>query len=129
MKSLKQIKPLKTEKDYTIALREIDRLIIAKSGTPEHDQLEVLSILVEAYEERHHPIFTGDIEPADVIRFWLEQNNLSVKDLEPYIGSRLKAAEVLEGKRALTITMIRKLVGAGIPADLLIKPLFLDQAA
>ena len=129
MKTFKPIKPIKTEKEYDQALQEIDRLIDAKAGSPEHDRLEVLSILVQAYEENHHPIFTGDIEPADILRFWLDQNNLSPGDLEPYIGNRAKVAEIMSGKRSLTLTMIRKLVGAGIPAELLIKPLFLEQAA
>ncbi|NLI79582.1 MAG: transcriptional regulator [Candidatus Riflebacteria bacterium] len=126
---MKPIKPLKTEKDYEAALKDIDQLIDSPPGTPGHDRLEVLSVLVEAYEERFHPIFSDDIDPVDIIRFWLEQNGLTRKDLEPYLGSRAKVSEVLTGKRGLSITMIRRLVGAGIPAELLIRPLSLAKAA
>ncbi|OQA11084.1 MAG: Antitoxin HigA [bacterium ADurb.Bin374] len=129
MKQVKHISPIRSERDYENALREIDELIDSKPGTPGFDRLEVLSILTEAWEEQYHPIYTGDIDPVDVIRFWLEQNNLTRKDLEPYIGSRAKVSEVLSGKRPLSMLMIRKLVGAGIPADLLIKPILLDKAA
>jgi len=129
MKTLKPIKPIRNEQDYDQALNEIDRLIDSPPGTPEYDQLEVLSILVEAYEEQHHSVYADDITPPDILRFWLGQNNLSAKELEPYIGNRQKVVEVLEGKRELTITMIRKLVALGIPAELLIKPLSLRKAA
>ena len=126
---MKPIKPLKTEKDYETALKEIDQLINSPPGSTGHDRLDVLSILVEAFEERYHPIYSNDIEPVDIIKFWLEQNGLSRKDLEPYLGSRAKVSEVLSGKRALSITMIRRLVGAGIPAELLIRPIPLEKAA
>ncbi len=129
MKRLIQICPIRSERDYEKALKEIDALIDAKPGTPEHDRLEVLSILTEAWEEQYHPIYTDDIKPVDVLAFWLDQNGLTRKDLEPYIGSRAKVSEVLSGKRPLSMTMIRKLVGAGIPADLLIEPIFLEKAA
>lgn len=126
---MKPIRPLKTEKDYEAALKDIDQFIDSPPGTPGHDRLEVLSVLVEAYEERFHPIYSDDIDPVDIIRFWLEQNGLTRKDLEPYLGSRAKVSEVLTGKRGLSITMIRRLVGAGIPAELLIRPLPLAKAA
>ena len=126
---MKPIKPLKTEMDYQSALAEIDQLIDSMPGTSAHDRLEVLSILVEAYEEQHHPIYTNDIEPIDIIKFWMEQNALSRKDLELFLGSRAKVSEVLTGKRPLSITMIRRLMGAGIPADLLIRPIPLEKAA
>ncbi len=126
---MKPIKPLKTEKDYKAALKEIDQLIDSSPGSPNHDRLEVLSVLVEAYEEQNHPIYTDDIEPVDIIKFWLEQNGLTRKDLEPFLGSRAKVSEVLSGKRALSITMIRRLVGVGIPAELLIRPIPLSKAA
>lgn len=126
---MKPIKPLKNEKDYESALKEVDQLVDSTPGTPGHDRLEVLSILVEAYEEQHHPIYTEDIDPIDVLKFWLDQNGLSRKDLEPYLGNRAKVSEVLTGKRPLSITMIRRLMGAGIPADLLIRPISLEKAA
>jgi HTH-type transcriptional regulator/antitoxin HigA len=126
---MKPIKPLKTEKDYEAALKEIDQSIDSPPGTLAHDRLEVLSVLVEAYEEWHHPIYTEDIEPIEVIKFWLDQNGLSRKDLEPFLGSRAKVSEVFSGKRPLSITMIRRLMSAGIPADLLIRPIPMQRAA
>ena len=126
---MKPIKPLKTEQDYESALKEIDQLIDSIPGTPGHDRLEVLSVLVEAYEEKNHPIYSDDIEPIDIIKFWLDQNGWTRKNLEPFLGSRAKVSEVLTGKRALSITMIRRLVGAGIPAELLIRPIPFEKAA
>ena len=126
---MKPIKPLKTEKDYETALKEIDQLINSIPGTPGHDRLEVLSVLVEAYEETNHPIYSDDVEPIDIIKFWLDQNGWTRKNLEPFLGSRAKVSEILTGKRALSITMIRRLVGAGIPAELLIRPIPLEKVA
>jgi len=126
---MKPIKPLKTEKDYESALKEIDQLINSIPGTPGHDRLEVLSVLVEAYEETNHPIYSDDVEPIDIIKFWLDQNGWTRKNLESFLGSRAKVSEILTGKRALSITMIRRLVGAGIPAELLIRPIPLEKVA
>jgi len=115
------IRPVKTEADYRAALEEIERLFNAASGTPESDRLEILATLVEAYEEKHYSIPKPD--PIEAILYYMESRGLSRRDLEPYIGNRTLVTEVLNRKRTLTLTMIRRLhVGLGIPADVLIQP-------
>jgi len=114
------IKPIKSGRDYKNALKEIESLFKAKFGTPEGDRLDVLTTLVEAYENKHYPIETPD--PVEAIHFVMEQQGLKRKDLEPYIGGRSRVAEVLNHKRALTLAMIRKLhLALGIPAEILIR--------
>ncbi len=114
------IKPIRNERDHRRALKEIDRLMDARPGTPEGDRLDVLVTLVEAWEEKHHPIDPPD--PVEAILFAMEQRGLSRRDLEPFIGSRARVAEVLNHKRPLTLAMIRRLhAGLGIPADVLIR--------
>ncbi len=114
------VKPIKSKRDYEWALREVDRLMDAKSGTPEGDRLDVLATLIDAYEQRRFPIEAPD--PVEAIRFVMEQRGLSRQDLEPFIGSRARVAEVLNRKRLLTIGMIRRLhAGLGIPVDVLIR--------
>jgi HTH-type transcriptional regulator/antitoxin HigA len=113
------IKPIKTERDYQRALAEIDKLMDARPNTPEGDRLDVLATLVAAWEERHYPIEPPDAVAA--IRFAMEQRGLSRRDLEPFIGSRARVAEVLNRRRSLTLPMIRRLhAGLGIPAEVLI---------
>jgi len=115
------VRPIRTEADHEAALTEIERLWGAKSGTPEGDRLDVLATLVDAYEATHHAFDLPD--PIDAIQFCMEQQGLTRKDLEPFIGSRARVAEVLNRKRALSIDMIRRLSeGLGIPADVLIRP-------
>ncbi len=114
------INPIKTEADYDDALAEIDRLMDAALDTPEGDRLDMLATLVEAYEARHHVIDPPD--PIAAIRFEMEQQGLSRKDLERYIGTRARVSEVLSGRRPLTLAMIRRLhEGLGIPAEALIR--------
>jgi HTH-type transcriptional regulator/antitoxin HigA len=114
-----EIKPIKTEADYEAALREIDALLEAAPGTVEFDRLDVISTLVEAYEEEHYPMPPPD--PIEAIKFRMEQQGLTRKDLEPLIGQRGRVAEVLNRKRPLTLPMIRRLNAAlKIPADVLI---------
>ncbi len=114
------IKPIKTEADHRRALKQIDRLMAAEANTPEGDLLDVLVTLVAAWEAKRHPIEPPD--PIEAIRFAIEQRGLSRKDLEPLIGSRARVAEVLNGKRQLTLPMIRRLhQGLGIPAEVLIR--------
>ncbi len=115
------IKPIKTETDYEEALREIDRLMDAKLDTPEGDQLDVLTTLVEAWEQKHHQI--EDPDPIEAILHRMEALGLARKDLEPMIGTRARVSEVLSRKRPLTINMIRKLnEEMRIPAEVLIRP-------
>jgi HTH-type transcriptional regulator/antitoxin HigA len=114
------IRPIKTEEDYEWALAEIDRLFDSEPGTPESDKLEILVILVEAYEDEHDPISLPD--PIEAIEYWMETRNLSRIDLEPYIGSRGRVAEILNRKRPLTLRMIRNLENnLGIPAKILVQ--------
>ncbi len=115
------IKPIKSQKAYKQALCEIDKLFAAKPNTSEGDRLEVLTTLVEAYEEKHHKIDFPD--PVDALEYWMESRGLDRKDLEPYIGSRARVSEILNRKRELTLAMIRRLHGQlHISAEALIKP-------
>ncbi len=121
------IKPIKTKADYRAALAEIERLFDAKRGTPEGDRLEVLVTLVEAYEARQQPIPLPD--PIEAILYYMDSRGLTRADLEPYLGSRARVAEVLNRKRALSIDMIRRLhTGLGIPSEVLIQPYRLAKA-
>jgi HTH-type transcriptional regulator/antitoxin HigA len=111
---------IKNEKDHNMALSRIERLMDAKPGTPEMDELELLTALVEMYEERYFPISPPD--PIDAIKFRMEQLGLSQKDMIPFIGSKSKVSEVLNGKRTLTLAMMRSLnKGLGISAEVLLK--------
>lgn len=113
------IKPIKTKRDYERALAEIDKLMDAKPNTPEGDRLDVLATLVAAWEEKHYLIEAPDAVAA--IRFAMEQRGLTRRELEQYIGSRARVAEVLNRKRTLTLPMIRRLhAGLGIPAEALL---------
>lgn len=114
------IKPIRSEEDYDAALARIESLMDADTGTDEEDDLEVLATLVELYEEQNFPIEMPD--PIDAIKFRMDQENLSARDLIPLIGSRAKVSEVLSGKRTLTLKMIRALhEHLNIPADVLLK--------
>ena len=113
------IQPIKTEKDHSRALKEIEKLWGAKEGTPEGDRLDVLATLVEAYERAHHFMDTPD--PLDAIRFRLEQMNSDLSSLVGVIGSRTRVYEVMRGDRPLSLLMIRKLNAQfQIPAEVLI---------
>lgn len=115
------IKPIKTETDYYSTLEEIDALMDAQPDTPEGDKLEILIILVESYEKKYHPILPPD--PIEAIIHQMESQGLSRKDLEAFIGSRARVSEVLNRKRSLSLSMIRKLQeGLGLSAEILIKP-------
>jgi HTH-type transcriptional regulator / antitoxin HigA len=116
-----EIKPIRTEKDYKAALSELKRLWGAKTGTPNGDRLDVLATLIDAYEADHMPMDPPD--PIEAIRFRMEQQGLTRKDLEAIIGSRMRISEILSRKRGLSITMIRRLnERLGIPAEILIRP-------
>ena len=116
-----EIKPIKTEKEYEAALREIERLFDAKPGTSEGDQLEVLATLVEAYENERYSIPLPD--PIEAIQYYMETRGLARADIEQYIGSRARVSEILNRKRSLTLSMIQRLhEGLGIPAEVLVQP-------
>ena len=115
------IKPIKNEEDYQESLSIIEGLMSAKPNTKEMDELEVLTTLVEAYEEQFYKIDAPD--PIEAIKFRMEQESLKQKDLIDIIGSKSRVSEVLNRKRKLTIDMIRNLHSQlNIPVE----SLFLD---
>jgi HTH-type transcriptional regulator/antitoxin HigA len=123
-----ELRPIRTKADYKAALKTISTLLDAPEGSKDAGMLEVLSVLVEAYEEDHHPIAPPD--PIEAIKFRMEQNGLTRRDLEPYLGSRARVSEVLNRKRPLSVEMIRRLnAGLGIPAEILIRPYKTGRAA
>ncbi len=114
------IKIIKNEQEYNEAIELVEELISKDRTTKEEDKLELLTFLIDKYEEEQYPIELPD--PVDAIKFRMEQAGLKQKDLVPYIGSRSKVSEVLAKKRPLSINMIRKLhTGLGIPAEVLIQ--------
>ncbi len=123
-----QIRPIKTKADHRAALREIDRLMDAKPGTPAGDRLDVLATLVEHYESQHEAIEPPN--PVDALLYHMESRGLTRRDLEPCLGSRARVAEILNRRRPLTIEMIRKLHdGLGISAEVLIRPYAVRSSA
>ena len=121
-KSKMQLKILKTEKDYDKALNRIDELmeLNPKLGTPESDELEILALLIEKYEELNWNIETPD--PIEAIKYRMEEMNLKQKDLIPYIGNKSKVSELLNRKISLSLTMVRNLSQAlHIPVETLVK--------
>ena len=122
------IRPIRTEADYQAALRRVDALLDAQLNTPEGDELDLLTTLITAYEDQHHPIMPPD--PVDALVYWMESRELTRRDLEPLLGSRARVAEILNRRRTLTLEMIRRLHTAlGIPAEILIQPYSTNQAA
>ena len=116
-----QLKPIKTDADHESALKEIERLWEAEEGTADSDRLEILSTLVEAYEEAHFPMDLPD--PIEAIKFRLEQQGEDKRALIGIIGNRTRVYEVLRRDRALSLTMIRQLnERLKIPAEILIRP-------
>ena len=116
------IKPIKTEADHAAALREIERLWGADEGTTSGDRLDVLTTLVEAYEQAHFPIDPPD--PIEAIKFRLEQQGTDQKALIGVIGGRSRVHEVLRRDRPLSLAMIRRLnKSLHIPAEVLIRPI------
>lgn len=116
-----QLKPIKTEADHDAALREVELLWGAEEGTANGDRLDVLTTLIEAYEEAHFPIDMPD--PIEAIKFRLEQQGEDKKVLVGIIGNRTRVYEVLRRDRALSLAMIRRLNKQfRIPAEVLIRP-------
>jgi len=101
------IKPIKSKEDYIATLNQIESLMDAKPNTPQMDELEVLTTLVEAYEAQHYVIDAPD--PIEAIKFRMEQEGLKQKDLVSIVGSKSRVSEILNKKRKLTIEMIRNL--------------------
>jgi HTH-type transcriptional regulator/antitoxin HigA len=122
-----QVTPIKSQRDYRRVLKEIEGLMTAKRNTPEGDRLDVLVTLVEAWETKHYPLDLPDA--VEAIKYHMEQQGLTPRDIIPFIGNRNRVYEVLSRKRPLTLAMIRRLhEGLGIPAESLIK-VSRDEAA
>ncbi len=114
-----KLKLIKSDRELNRALKRINELWGARPGAPQGDELDVLMLLVEKYEDEHFAIPVSD--PIEAIKFLMEQNSLSRKDLEPYIGASGRVSEVLSRKRNLTLAMIKRLhKGMKIPYDCLI---------
>jgi HTH-type transcriptional regulator / antitoxin HigA len=115
------VKPIRTEADYDAALVEVETLWGAPNGSPAGDRLDVLATLIDVYEANHFAMDPPD--PIEAIKFRMEQQGLTRKDLEPIIGTRTRIAEILGHKRSLSIGMIRRLHDKlGISAEVLIQP-------
>lgn len=122
------IRPIRTKADYRAALKRIKVLWDAPAKSPEADELEVISLLVETYEKEH--ISMPQVGPVSLLLHVMEARELTRKDLEPYIGSRARVAEVLNRVRPLSLEMIRRLsAGLDLPADLLIAGYELREVA
>lgn len=114
-----EIRPIRTQADHKAALARIEALWDARPRTPQHDELEVLSVLVAAYEEQRWPILPP--EPVAAIRFHMEQNGLRNRDLAAVLGSESRASEILNRRRPLTVQMIRAIHEAwSIPLESLV---------
>ena len=123
-----QLKPIKSKRDYEAALALAGRLWDSETGSRNADRLEVLTLLIHDYETKHYPI--PDPDPIDFLRYAVEQRGLTRRDLERYIGSRARVAEVLNRVRPLTLEMIRRLAeGLGLPAEVLVQRYPLKRAA
>jgi HTH-type transcriptional regulator/antitoxin HigA len=114
------LKPIHTEEDYQDALARIEEIWDTGEDTPESEELEVLSMLVEAYEKTNFPI--GAPDPIDYLQFVMDNRGLSRKDLEPFIGPRGRVSDILNRTRPLSLEMIRRLsFGLDLPASVLIQ--------
>jgi len=115
-----EIKPIKTEKDYEKALERLEEIFDAKPGSHEGDELEVLGILIDQYENENFPI--GLPDPIEAIKFRMEQMGYNQSDLANIVGLKSRASEILNRKRKLSLEMIRKLhESLHIPTDVLIQ--------
>ena len=116
-----KIKILKTEDEYEAALARIESLMDAEPGSSQEEELELLVLLVENYEAEHYPIDLPD--PVEAIKFRMDQEGLTPKDMIQYLGSQSKVSEVLNHKRTLSLSMMRALnQGLGIPGEVLLQP-------
>ena len=115
-----KLKLIKTKKDYNLALARLEEIFDSKPGTAEGDELEVLGILIEKYEDEYYSIEYPD--PIEAIKFRMEQMGYSQSDLANVVGLKSRASEILNRKRKLTLEMIRSLhQSLHIPTDVLIQ--------
>ena len=123
-----ELKSIRTKREYEAGLKKAETWWDAPAGSREAEQLDVLVLLIEDYETRHFLIEPP--EPVEFLQIIMEQRGLARKDLEPFIGSRARVAEVLNRVRPLSLEMIRSLSeGLNLPADVLVKRYELRQAA
>lgn len=101
------IKAIKTEEDYYQALKRLEDIFHAPKDTEEGDEAEILTVLIEKYEDEHYPIDAPD--PLEAIKFRMEQMDLNMSDLAEIIGYKSRVSEIFRGKRKLTLKMIRNL--------------------
>lgn len=114
-----EIKPIRSEADHAAAMRRVDQLWGAAENTAEGDELDVLLVLIERYEEKHVPMPPPN--PVEAIKFMMDQQGLTRRDLEPYIGPSGRVSKVLNGDRPLSIRMIKRLhEGLRIPYESLL---------
>jgi len=102
-----KIKPIRSEEDYDKALKRLEKIFDSQPGSKEGDELEILSLLIEDYENKHYPI--GPPNPIEAIKFRMDQLGMNQKDLGKVLGHKSRASEILNKKRRLTLEMIRKL--------------------
>ncbi len=123
-----KLRPIKTELDYQNALKQIEKLFDAEPNSPEYDYLDILTTLVEVYEQKNHHIEAP--EPISAIRYYLETRGLSEQDLKTIIGTEEQTQAILNRQQPLNLDIIRSLnQNLGIPAEILIKPYSLTQAS
>jgi len=117
-----KLKLIKTEVDYQKALKRLDKIFHAKKGAKEQEELEIIIMLIQRYEDETVGDFP-DPDPIEAIKFKMEQMDMSQKDLAEVIGLKSRASEILSRKRPMSINIIRKISNAlSIPADILIQP-------
>jgi HTH-type transcriptional regulator/antitoxin HigA len=122
------IRPTRTDDDLRAALAEIERLWKSPTGSPEADRLEILTLLVERYEEASWT--AKDLDPIDMLEYAFTEAGHSQAELAALLGSRSRASEIMARKRPLTLDMIRKISAAwNIPLALLVKPYALSGAS
>jgi HTH-type transcriptional regulator/antitoxin HigA len=113
------IKPIRNDEDLQRAFRQLEKIFQVEEGAPEADERDVLVTLIEAYENKHYDF--GPADPVEAIKFRMEQEGLTARDLEPYIGQSGRVSEVLNRKRPLSLRMVKRLHdGLKIPYESLL---------
>ena len=121
------LKPIRNWDDHATAMVELEKVWGAKPDSPEEDRLDLLATIIDAFESRSVPFDLPD--PIEAIKFRMDQQGLTRKDLEPMLGSRARVAEILNRKRGLSLPMIRRLHEAlGISLEVLVRPTKRDAA-
>lgn len=113
------IKPIKNEVEYKSTLKALEKVWNAKPNTKEGDVFELLVLVIEKYEKEHYPM--PQLDPIEAIKYKMEENNMTQKDLVKYFGTKSRVSEVLNRKKPLTLKMIKSLhKNFGIPAETLL---------